>query len=570
MELLRMKMPFNTATIKFKVIATTSALLLLLVISSVFGIAAMNSIGTELDAIAEQDIPLTEKLTQVTLHQMEQAIQFERAARFAGLIRQDTHTADLFRKSIESFDSGTKRIEAELHEAELFAEAGMAKAHTPEEAKEFEHVIQAIQQIEREHKDFENHVHQAFASLEQGDSHAAETLAEKIEHEEEQLNHELSALLTEIEKFTAAAARKAEAHEHNSINIMSAIAVFSILLGMSLSWLTTRIISKGINTAVESAETIASGDLTQEVKSMTNCEIGRLLTAMETMRNKLVAMFTSIGGGATQLASAAEELAAITVQTTEGIRRQQSETDQVATAMNEMAATVDEVAKSAGTAADGAREADQAAKQGQQVVNDTIGIMGQVAANVETNANAVRKLNEDSDRIGVVLDVIRGIAEQTNLLALNAAIEAARAGEQGRGFAVVADEVRNLASKTQESTQEIQQVIEGLQINAREAVTAMDTSAEQTRAGVDKAAEAGTALETITYSVTSINDMNSQIASAAEQQSAVAKEIDRSIISISQVATETATGAEQLASASQELAQLSAGLQNMIAEFKVS
>ena len=328
-------------------------------------------------------------------------------------------------------------------------------------------------------------------------------------------------------------------------------------------------ITDSLQHSVQFAQQIAGGDLTGHVEVVRRDEVGTMQQAMNDMRSKLVEMLSGISSAATQLSTSAEELATITTQTSTGIRNQQRETEQVATAMNEMTSTVVDVAHSASTAAEGAREANMAAQSGRQIVNDTISAVEQVACNVEHNANVVRKVNEDSEKIGVVLDVIRGIAEQTNLLALNAAIEAARAGEQGRGFAVVADEVRTLASRTQESTQEIQQVIEGLQNGAKEAVSAMDAGASNARAGAEKAAEAKSALETITTTVSSINDMNNQIASAAEEQSVVAKEIDSSIVKISQVAVETSNGAEQLAAASDDLASLSVELTGMIAKFKV-
>ncbi len=331
---------------------------------------------------------------------------------------------------------------------------------------------------------------------------------------------------------------------------------------------TSRGILLALAAAVSVAERIASGDLSGKVVVDRDDELGKLQQAMSLMRDKLVDMFSGISGAANELSNAAEDMATVINQTSAGIQRQQAETEQVATAMNQMAATVDEVAGSASNAAEGAHEADRAAQDGQRVVDETIGVVEHVAASVESNADVVRKVNEDSNKIGVVLDVIRGIAEQTNLLALNAAIEAARAGEHGRGFAVVADEVRTLASRTQESTQEIQSMIEGLQVGAKDAVEAMDKGAAQARDGAAKAAEAREALAAITATVGSINDMNSQIASASEEQSAVAKEIDRSVVNISQIAQETSQGADRLSSASQTLAGLSVNLKRMVSEFK--
>jgi methyl-accepting chemotaxis protein len=252
------------------------------------------------------------------------------------------------------------------------------------------------------------------------------------------------------------------------------------------------------------------------------------------------------------------------------VERQRSETDQVATAINQMTATVQEVASNATNAAASANSADNNAKVGKEVVAATSDAISRLADEVENATNVIKGVEQDSASIGSVLDVIKGIAEQTNLLALNAAIEAARAGEQGRGFAVVADEVRSLASRTQESTQEIEEMIAKLQTGSKNAVGVMEQSREQAQAGVEQAREAAEALESITGAVATINDLNTQIASAAEEQSAVSEEINRSVVSISQISEETATGAEQTTSSANDLSKLAGDLQGLVSQFRVS
>ncbi|NHZ69797.1 MAG: methyl-accepting chemotaxis protein, partial [Thermotogales bacterium] len=259
----------------------------------------------------------------------------------------------------------------------------------------------------------------------------------------------------------------------------------------------------------------------------------------------------------------------VTSTTREGVQRQKSEIDQVATAMTEMAATVQEVARNAATAAGAARDANEEAGSGKRVVKETIQAINSLAGEVQSASDVINQLAADSEAIGGVLDVIRGIAEQTNLLALNAAIEAARAGEQGRGFAVVADEVRTLAQRTQTSTQEIQSMIEKVQSGARNAVNVMESGREQAAGSVSKAGEAGTSLETINSAVSAINDMNMQIASAAEEQSAVAEEINRNIVNIGIVADETADGSNKIANANEDLVRLGGQLQSIVSMFKV-
>lgn len=279
-------------------------------------------------------------------------------------------------------------------------------------------------------------------------------------------------------------------------------------------------------------------------------------------------MIQDLTGVTNQLAAAAEQTAAVTSETNRGVLRQQSETEQVATAMNEMAATANEVANSAASAAEAARRATDEAANGKAVMTRIIDTVEGLAEEIGQSAGVIHQLEKDAAQVGVVLEVIRGIAEQTNLLALNAAIEAARAGEQGRGFAVVADEVRTLASRTQQSTAEIQGIIEQLQIRATDAVRVMEASRGQARVSVEEVVQAGDALDAITRSVGAINDLNAQIAAAAEEQSAVAEEINRNIVTISQVADQTSQGAQQTASASEQLARLAEQLQSMAGEFR--
>ena len=272
---------------------------------------------------------------------------------------------------------------------------------------------------------------------------------------------------------------------------------------------------------------------------------------------------------AEQLTSATEQMKTQSDSARNGVTRQQTEIDQIATAINEMTASVQEVARSATDAAAAASQADQESSNGRKVVSQTISSIQTLASNVEQAADVIQKLEVDTTDIGGVLDVIKGIADQTNLLALNAAIEAARAGEQGRGFAVVADEVRTLASRTQESTEEINRMIEKLQSGAKNAVEVMEIGREQAQKGAEQASLAGESLNAITQSVATINDMNTQIAGAAKEQSSVADEINRNVVNISQVADETATSVAQVAEQSTGLGSLASALSSEVEKFKM-
>lgn len=310
-------------------------------------------------------------------------------------------------------------------------------------------------------------------------------------------------------------------------------------------------------------------DLTVSSDLDSSDEIGQTAQAFNKMLDKFRAIVGEVVGSSTHLTSAVDKLTTVTELNSEGVTKQQSETDQAATAMNEMATTVQEVSRSASEAATAAQNADKESANGKRVVTQTIDAIDNLAHGVENAAQVIQKVQEDADNIGSVLDVIRGIADQTNLLALNAAIEAARAGEQGRGFAVVADEVRTLAQRTQESTQEIQAMIEKLQVGTGQAVQVMDEGQTQAQNSVQQAAQAGVSLDAITQAVATINEMNTQIASASEEQSVVAGEIDQNMVMISQVAEHNAENSNELTSTNDELNQLALNLQAMVVQFKV-
>jgi len=347
------------------------------------------------------------------------------------------------------------------------------------------------------------------------------------------------------------------------------ITLAAILLGALIGWLIVRQITQPLNQAVQIAERIGAGDMTGQPPEPRHDEFGQLLQALGKTRGNLQALIGSIGGITAQLASASDELSAVTEQTSAGVSSQRQETDQVATAMHEMTATVQEVARNAEEASSAAQRADRQAVKGNTVVQRALSQIDRLSNEVTLSAEAMTQLNQETDGISTVLTVINGIAEQTNLLALNAAIEAARAGEAGRGFAVVADEVRGLAQRTQQSTAQIEALIATLQKGARTASGMMDSSSTLARDTVTLAREVGTELQAITETVSVIQAMNQQIATAAEQQSSVAEEINRSVLSVRDVADQSAEAARETAASTARLAQLGGELQTMIGRFKV-
>ncbi len=349
------------------------------------------------------------------------------------------------------------------------------------------------------------------------------------------------------------------------------LSIILVIIGAVLSWLFAQYMTKPLNLMVDAVKDISQGDgdLTQRINYHAQDELGMLASDFNLFIEKLQKIIQGLNNHILNLAAAAEEMSIISEETNIGIGQQQNETEQLATAMHEMAATVQEVARSAQDAAQGAEIAKNQTAEGFDIMNSSIKEIDFLATQVTASADIIKKLENDSENIGGVLDVIKNIAEQTNLLALNAAIEAARAGEQGRGFAVVADEVRTLASRTQESTSEIEKIIEQLQSASKEAAVQMETSRESANAGKEKVTETGNALRKIQVAVDSISDLNLQIASAAEEQSHVAKEINRNVVSINTLGESTSSGARQASVSSEELANIANQLQSLVQQFKV-
>ncbi|AGE25875.1 methyl-accepting chemotaxis protein [Pseudomonas poae RE*1-1-14] len=385
----------------------------------------------------------------------------------------------------------------------------------------------------------------------------------------EQINVALNKL-TDFNNAQLAIINQSAADQYSSaFNWVVGLLIIASLLTMLFARMLTKSITQPIALALEAAETIAEGNLTRPIKVDGTDEAGRLLLAMQKMQEKLRDTLMRISGSATQLASAAEELNAVTDESARGLAQQDNEIEQAATAVNEMTSAVEEVARNAVSTSEASKNATASAGDGRDLVHETVNAIERMSGDVQSTADLIGNLAEESRDIGKVLDVIRGLADQTNLLALNAAIEAARAGEAGRGFAVVADEVRALAHRTQQSTSEIERMVGSIQGGTQKAVSSMRNSTDRAESTLNIAKGAGLALETINTAVIEINERNLVIAAAAEEQAAVAREVDRNLVNIRDLSTQSSNGAAQTSAASGELTRLAVDLNSMVSRFRL-
>ena len=363
--------------------------------------------------------------------------------------------------------------------------------------------------------------------------------------------------------------KAAEAQYEKSRNIVFVFVIIAALGTIVLALLLTRSIVRPLQAAVTAAEHVANGDLTQRITVDGSDEVTRLLVALDKMQGNLRQAMQHIGSSATQLASAATELNSVTEDSYRGLHQQNAEIDQAATAINQMTSAVEEVARNAVSTSEASNHSNRSAQAGQARVLETVQSIQTLTNNVQATSGLVQSLADQSQDIGKVLDVIRSIAEQTNLLALNAAIEAARAGESGRGFAVVADEVRALAHRTQQSTLEIDKMVGAMRSGSAQALDSMQTSSERASETLTLAQGAGASLTDITSSINQISERNLVIASAAEEQAQVAREVDRNIVNIRDLSMQSTQGANQISASSNELSRLAGDLNQVVARFKV-
>ncbi len=566
----------NNLSTRTKIMGSTLLLLLILLATSLQAILAMAEIGSEMESITKQDIPLTEKITLLTEHQLEQAIYFERAVKYGVLLPlsrlsigeglDENNIRQHFQKEQSRFSSLSPMMEQEFEQARSIAEIGVKKAHSSEEQQEFSSILSQLTSIEQQHKVFEQHVDQVFNLLQQEKVIEGEKLAEKVEKEEDQLDQILKDLLKEIEHFTLQASERALEHEQAALSAQMLSLVIALAIGLVLSFLVTRNIVTRLETASKEMDKIADGDLTANIQAEGQDEIAHLQETMIQMQQNLRTMVQKVDDVIGQLSGSSDELAQIMADSSTSTREQQQETENLIQTLRTVGETVNQVAESVHSVSESTHEANQETRSCNQLMTTAVGHIGDLSSQLQHSSQAITALEDQADTISNVLEVIRSIADQTNLLALNAAIEAARAGETGRGFAVVADEVRVLAGRTQESTEEINVITEQLQNVARKAVNSMEESRVKAENVVDQSMDVSKLLGNVANIV---NDISGRIARASEDQNRVVTILNEKAVNVGNSAQQNAVAAEQITIASNDLSQTANGLKQLVSRFRV-
>ncbi len=543
------------------------------------GIYQMQNIGNEIAEIAEQDMPLTEAITAVTVHQLEQAINFERLLRYGAEMQLDDRARGHFATAFEKFEELTKKVDVEIVEAEEIAKGAVEHAATPAAREEFEKILHALEKIEGEHADYEKHVEHVVELIEAGEMTEALESAEEIEVEEEQLNHELEALLIEIEAFTLESTKTAQEHEAFGLILMIAISTVAAIGGFLATFFVVRLsVLRPLNEVVGGISALAKGDHSLNITVRSNDEIGQVAKALQELQAMLIeaeklreqqaeeqeakvrraqviedmiaefdrsasSALESVGSAATEMQSTAESMSATAEQTNKQANAVAAAAEQatanvqtVASAAEEMSASIGEISR-------------QVANSGQ--------IAKRAVEEADRTNDTVQGLAGAAEKIGEVVNLIQDIAEQINLLALNATIEAARAGDAGKGFAVVASEVKSLANQTAKATEEINSQITGMQTVAGEAVEAIGSIGKTINEVDETAAAIASAVEEQTATT-------EEIARNVQEAAAGTQEVSSNITGVTEGAGETGKAATQVLEASTDLSRQSEDLRKVI------
>ena len=518
--------------VRAKLVIIAAFFLSIIVIISLITYVKLSSLGGEIEAITKQDIPLTEVISQITVHQLEQGISFERALRFGDEMQTTAVAEERFKHAVHTFEELSHKVVEELHAGEKLADHAVENAHTEEDRIEFKHIAEQLRDVEAKHESFEKSSLKAFSELVKGNLHAAHELSDEIEVAEEELNKELESLLIEVGKFTEKAAERALEDERATVTLLLIISAISLVLGVIIGfWITRSIMSQlGADPSEvrQLAETIADGDLTTDLSDVDDKKRVGVYAAMINMQQRLIDIVQQIQGNSEQISSAANQVSATASSLSEATSEQAASVEETSASIEEMGASISQNSENSQTTDKIATESATAATEGGQAVVGTVNAMMQIAEKIT---------------------IIEDIAYQTNMLALNAAIEAARAGEHGKGFAVVAAEVRKLAERSQVAASEISAL---------------------TGDSVKVAEKAGMLLEKMVPDISRTAELVQEISAASEEQSSGVGQINSAMQQLDKVTQQNAAGSEELAATAEEMQAQSHNLQQIVSFFRLA
>lgn len=544
--------------------------LILIALVGGYAILQMNKIGNELIDIAEENLPVSQALSLVTQHQLEQAILFERGLALSIAQKYGEDKTTEIAQTNKAFHSLAEKVDKEFKDLEAKLEHAITHSHSEKGRQESAAILENILVIDKHHTEYDEEAYAFFDQVLANNASVAVSSVGHILELEEQLDHELVTALAQVQKFTLDSTLQAEQDEIHALKVISIIFAMAFLLGIMVP----AVISKSISVPIVAMATrlkelsVGDSDLTARLPVIGNNEVSEAANSFNLLMEKLTKLVDGIRNTSQNTVKQSENSILLMETTRDQIVQQKRQTDFVTNSMNELSGAASEIAQSIDHAAQLGTSVLEQVQKGTQTAQTNRDVIQQLSGNVENASSQLESLVTETDKISSVLSDIRGIAEQTNLLALNAAIEAARAGESGRGFAVVADEVRSLSQRTQSSTEDIQTLLEKLQSVTSGAVSVMQQGQENTVLCIEQSEMTSAELTSAQSAVEEMSALNTQISAAAEEQTATIGEISTNLASISDYATSTEQSANQTAEISNQMSSNLKQLDAMVSGLK--